>query len=73
MDIFTDVHTAGLALTFICMNGHYILNIAPFARAYAINIGPKAVHYSARQLIGSRKASEFINRMGYMSLIKIPN
>ena len=66
-DTFTAVPAAGPTLTFICMNGHYIMNVDTVAHAYVINIGPKAARYSARQLAGSRKAYEFMQRMGYIS------
>lgn len=66
-DTFTAVPAAGPTLTFTCMNGHYIMNVDTVAHAYVINIGTKAARYSARQLAGSRKAYEFMQRMGYIS------
>ena len=66
-DTFTAVPAGGPTLTFICMNGHYIMNIGTVAHAYVIDIGSKAVRYSARQLTGARKAYEFMQRMGYIS------
>ena len=49
-DTFSAVPTSGPTLTFHCANGHYVLDLATVAHAYAIAINPKAFKYSASSL-----------------------
>ena len=66
-DTFSAVPTNGPTLTFNCVNGHYVLDLATVTHAYAITVNPKAFKYSAKQRADSRLAYEFIQRMGYIS------
>ena len=66
-DTFSATPSSGPTLTFRCVNGHYLLELATVTHAYTISANPKEFKYSAKQLASSRLAYEFIQRMGYIS------
>lgn len=63
-DTFSAIPSSGPTLTFHCVNGHYLLELATVTHAYAISENPKAFKYFAKQLASSRLVYEFIQRMG---------
>ena len=66
-DMFTAVPDSGPTLTFVCVDGHYMMNLTTVTNAYAIYVTNSTAKYSAKQLAGSRRAYEFMQRMGYIS------
>ena len=65
LDTFTATPYAGPTLTFVPVNGHYIMDLATTVQTFMVNV--KTLRYSARQLTTARKAYDFLIRMGYLS------
>ena len=57
----------GPALTFTCVNRHYVLDLLTVRQVFQTNVHHNAAKYSKRQLIAARKAYDFISRMGFIS------
>ena len=58
----------GPVLTFICVKGHYILDLTVISQVFFSGIDLKSAKYTKRQLVAARKAYDFIIRMGFIRL-----
>ena len=62
-DTFIAIPDRGLTLTFMCVRGHYVMDLDQTVPIY---VARHSSNYSAKQLTHAREAYEFIRRMGFV-------
>lgn len=66
-DTFTTTSPTSPTLTFVCISGHYVMDIHAVRQAYVASLSSKSERYSRKLLNVARDAYEFMQRMGYIS------